>query len=217
MAKKLRYPQWTDWLAGLEAALKQALTTTGLVSYRIDGAPTNLQVAIKSADQHQGHMPYVEVILADVQNGWDDSQSGQLDYDGSTYTTFGDNKQVKSLNYVRERITFQIDVFTQKHVEAIAIAQAIRRHFNAFGEIQITWQGTDVPVFTKLHDFSMEAVEAGREGKLEYFRASYLFTFSIISEQTTSDLIVKAISEVVAEQVTTIGGDEEDTRTKTLS
>lgn len=217
MARKTRYPLWSDWLAGLETALKESLTNTGLTSYRLNGARTNLRVSVKSADQHQGHMPYVEVVLADIQNGWDDEMSAQDDYDAFEYEDIGDNKQVRKLNFVRERITFQIDIYTQKQIEAVAIAQNIKRHFNSFGELQITWQGQDCPVYTKLHDFNMEAVEADRTGKVENFRASWLFTLSVISEQVTADLIVKAISEVVAETANTIGGDEEDTNTKTLS
>lgn len=217
MARRVRYPQWADWLAGLEAALEQSLSKTGLTGYRINGASTNLQVAVKSADDHQGHMPYVEVVLADVQNGWDDENSAQEDYDGFEYEDIGDGKMVRSLNFVRERITFQVDIYTQKQSEAVVISQTIKRHFNAFGELQITWQGQDCPVFTKLHDFTMEKVDANRSGKAEHFVASWAITLSIISEQTASDLIVKAIAEVVAETANSIGGDEEDTDTKTIS
>jgi hypothetical protein len=217
MARKLKYPAWSDWLASVEAALKQILKETGLTGYTIGGRSTNLNVAVKSADQHMASQPYIEVILADVQNGWDDVNSGQLDYDGKTHESIGGDSLVESLNYVRERITFQLDIYTQKQTEAAIIAQTIKRHFNAFGELSITWRGDDLPVFTKLHDFSMEAVEAGREGKLEYFRASWLLTLSIISEQSASDTVVTAIKSVVTDVTDSIGDEDEDqTRTLTI-
>lgn len=217
MALKLTYPSWADWLTGVEAALKAALKQTGLTSYRINGARTNLKVGVKSADQHLGHQPYVEVVLAAVQNGWDDMNSGQLDYDSFEYTSIGDSKLVRKLAPVRERITFQVDIYAQKHQEALVIAQTIRRHFNAFGELQITWQGQDCPVFTKLHDFSMEAVETSRDGKVENFRASWLLTLSIISEQSRPDIVVKAIEEVITDVTDTQGGSIEHESTKTIS
>lgn len=217
MARHSRYPGWADWLVALEAALGAALTNTGLTQYRLNGQATNMQVSVKSADQHQGSMPYVEVVLAEVQDGWDDNMSGQEDYGAFDYTNIGGNQLVKTLKPVRERITFQIDINTQKQIEAVVIADTIKRQFNTMGELQISWQGEDLPIFTKLHSFSMEAVEANREGKIENFRASWLFTFSIISEQDDTDLIAKAISTVVAETITSIGGDSEDSKTKTLS
>lgn len=217
MAKKLRYPGWHNWQTGIESALKQAMIHSGITGYRINGAATDQHIAVKGPDQHLGSMPYVQAILSGVRDGWDDEMSGQEDYDNFVYTAIGGGKTVRSLNFVRERITWTIEGFAQKHEEVVKIAQVIKKYFNTLGTLQITWDEQDHPVFTKLHDFSLEAAEADRQGKIEFFRVSYLFTLSILSEQITPDLIQKSIAEVVVESATTIGGDEEDTETKTIS
>lgn len=220
MARKRRYPSWNDWQGFIEVALSEAMKHSELQGYRINSAATNKYIAVKSPDEPLGSMPYVQAMITAVQDGWDSEMSAQEDYQGYEYADLGGTKQLKSPNFVRERVTWTIEAWTQTEKEAIAISQTLKRYFNTMGELTVIWQGEELTVYTMLNDYVKIAFDADRTGKVEFFRVSWDLTLKIISELIEPDVIVKSIQEVVAETANSLSADDttnDSTSTKTFT
>ena len=216
--RKLAYPSWNDWTKHLESLVADAMKHTGLTDYRINGAATSLQVPIKAGDRNVARLPYVQLILSGVESGHDDENSAQEDYQKSRYLDIGGGTQIKQGEIIRERLTWTIEGFANKRDEAVSIAETIKKYFNTRGFINILWQGVDDYAYTELHDYSIEAAEADREGNIEFYRVSWLLTVLTKSELLVPDERIRAISDTIVETVVTQdGGDTESNFTKTIS
>ena len=217
MAIKLRYPSWNDWQKGIEFSLADAVDNSELTDYRLNGASTSAQVSIKSPDEMTGNMPYVSTALTDVQEGWDDEGSGVLDYESHTYTSLGGTKSIKQTNFYRERLTWTIEIYAQKYTAAIEVAQAVRRYFGPHNTFTINYRDENIDAISKLSEYSIFPAEDGREGKTEFFLASWELTLSIKSDLITADEITKNVAQVTTDIVVSAGINDSDELTKTIS
>lgn len=213
------HPKWSNWQSAIEAALANAMKQVELTSYRINGAATRSGVSVKSPSQAQGTMPYVQAILSDVLDGWDDSNSGGLDYEGVTETNLdGDGyKILTQKNYFRERLIWTIEVITQKYEECIEIANTIRMYFGPLNTFTWIRDGVSYSVPCKLDSYTIEAAEADRAGNVEYFRASWNLVLDVKSILSDTDKVSKGIIEVVVETTNVVGSNESAEEIKTIT
>ena len=214
--RKLTYPSWTHWQIAVEEGLRLATASAELTTYRIDGAPTRQKVTIKSPDEHLGNMPFVQTALTGINEGWDEEESATLDYEGHTYTDLGGTKSVKQTNYYRERLTWTVEIFAQKYLDAIEVAQSIRRYFGPRNTFAMTYRGETYYCFCGLSDFNIMPAETGREGNTEFFLATWDLTLSIKSDLSDEDGFTKNIVDVVVDTIASDGTNDSDELEKTV-
>ena len=209
-----------DWQRALEYSLESAVKDNNLTSYNLQGKSTRMNVSVKSPDQAQGNMPYIQAIFSGTEEYWDEDASGMPDLEGHTYTALGGTKVLKSTNFLRERASWTIEINTQRYDEAIEIAQAVRKYFGPSNTLIVTWSGTTQEIFIKLpaNQFLLEAVEGDQKGHIEYYRVSLLITFFIQSDLSDDDVISGGIiDEIVMDTTASDGTNDADTLTKTIT
>lgn len=214
--RKERHPTHYDWYVAIESALASALQNTGITGYRLNGASTQKKPRIKDeVENSYASMPYAQALLRAVVPGWDDSQSGQSQWEDYDYEDIGGTKYLKQTVEIRERLEFEIVMYTNEYDHLLKMSQAIRSYFGVLNTVTITWKSADYSVNSHLSDFAAEEVEENRSGKIRYYRASWSLTLMIKTDMSADDVVVKEITDVVADVEATV--DADGTNTNTIS
>lgn len=214
--RKLKHPKWLDWQTQIEAWLSDAVKHCGLTDYRINSAPTRRNIPIRSPERNMPPFPCVQLILVGVQKGWDDMNSGQPDYASCEYTAIGGAKFLKEQISVKERISFELNIFSDIYAEALEIIDTIHRYFEPMKTWQITWQDANYDVDVMIGDIRLEVTESGREGEIIGFVGSMLMTVYTHTQPVTADEVVTGVEQVVFSTTQELDSEESTELNKTI-
>ena len=165
--RKRNHPKWSDWGAIVNGLLESAVSNAELVGYRLNSAPTIKNIRIEDPDRMIGSMPFVSSGLVNWERGWDSANSGQSDYNTKNYTSLGGDKMLESTVSIKERLTFSVEVFTQKYKDTIEILDVIHAFFGPAKTLSFQWNNSTYDIDIKLDNYNLNIVEGNKEGKIQ--------------------------------------------------
>jgi hypothetical protein len=216
--RKVKYPSWNDWQIFVEQALEDCLKNVpGVPGYDISGNETSTRVSVKTQNSPQGSQPYVQAILSNIQDGWDEDQTARDVDESYNYTDIGGNVIVQSRAIRRERLGWTIEIMANDYNCGLKIANAIKNYLGKVNTLTVNYRDKEETVFSSLGSYSVSAQEASTRGAIEFWRFSFMFELSIKSESYEQNRIVPSISSLVLETTYVQGDNSTDEETFTLT
>lgn len=207
----IKYPSWSDWQSHIIDLVKTSLLGLKVAGVRgLTGADDALQVQVLGPDDVITDFPFVKTYLSGVVPDWD--ENGSNDYIGSVYTSLGGKNLVQSVKPRRERVSFTIDVYSQRQDQLLDIYQAIWAYISPVGQISVNYLDATVVAYYKMGEGIMEIREVNDKGTIEYFRNEWTIELQILSAGSANDSLVTSIDKTILETEHDIGQGSTNTQ-----
>lgn len=194
--RKNKHPTWIEWQNQVMEWVEHAVKHASLTGFRINGDSTHKHISIQDPATSLHNMPYVQVGLIGNQRGWNDDNEGQANPNSYVYTDIG-GRYLKEQVEMKERLFFEIEVFSNIQKECVEIADTIHRFFLPNASLIFNWNSSQYGVETRFLDMVMEKAESDRAGSIEFFRAYIRLQLATTAMTLTPDDVVPAVKTAV--------------------
>jgi hypothetical protein len=193
------YPTFIDYQSALEDLFEQIGKDIAIQSYEINALPTNLEVKINDPSAISAIYPNITVVLGNVLEGFDDSQTGKRPVGSKQYTKAGSNIRVSTSDWP-QRLIFEIVIQAQQYKHCLAIMEGILRALNYAGFMTFVLNDKDINVRYRLDNFKM-----AKYNDKNIFEGSYLLTLHAQEDPNSDVSLTLPITTVSASFTGSIG------------